>query len=76
VWLPGLFGLGPLLSLQQLEVGPGPAEKSSAHVRRQWGEGVGWAALCVQRCAVDHQLNSEVHSNWCKQTTSIAACCE
>ncbi|KAF6250262.1 hypothetical protein COO60DRAFT_1706191, partial [Scenedesmus sp. NREL 46B-D3] len=32
VWLPGLFGLGPLLTLQQLEVGPGPAEKSSAQV--------------------------------------------
>ncbi|WIA09845.1 hypothetical protein OEZ85_010059 [Tetradesmus obliquus] len=32
LWLPGLFGLGPLLTLQQLEVGPGPAEKSSAQV--------------------------------------------
>lgn len=28
VSLPGLVGLGPLVTLQQVEVGPGPAEKS------------------------------------------------
>lgn len=32
VSLPGLLGLGPLVTLQQLEVGPGPYEKSSLKV--------------------------------------------
>jgi hypothetical protein len=47
VWLPGLFGLGPLLTLQQLEVGPGPAEKSSAQVRRAGGRTVTQLVLCL-----------------------------
>lgn len=33
VFLPGLLGIGPLVTLQQVEVGPGPYERSFLKVR-------------------------------------------
>jgi prepilin signal peptidase PulO-like enzyme (type II secretory pathway) len=49
VSLPGLVGLGPLVTLQQVEVGPGPAEKSFLQAST-----VRCAVLCraVPCCAV------------------------
>jgi hypothetical protein len=55
VSLPGLVGLGPLVTLQQVEVGPGPAEQSFLQASVLFR-----AVLCraVSRCAVTHIMSS------------------
>jgi hypothetical protein len=62
VSLPGLLGLGPLVTLQQLEVGPGPYDKSSLKVGKRGGLHVCVGNLCisVQLCALPSCAGSVV----------------
>lgn len=59
VSLPGLLGVGPLITLREVEVGPGPAEKSHLKV---------CTALCSAPCwCSEYRCVSLLHAISCVQ---------